>query len=806
MCWLGCDRFLTSHWEGPDRLLQVVDVAHYGRNTSRNVVGSNIETSGCLLFWGTHKWILMWKPGELLIHRVAQLHNLNGSNTRSCSLHPLIPPQHSGVDVVFSHSEPSLIEDGNEASIIALFDHDCSRFLFLTVDLEKSFAISSLVVVNGPQCHTTPKGTCCTPALFMDESGQKLKVVYTTEVTAGGYVPVFSLTLKTGTVTKLKDRTCGSVTKESDQMVGLDFECRDLFSSDPADGNLVGNHLLPQRGLTVCELPCTAGCRAVRDTMTGVTLSAPTVTTTTTPTSSPPSTPSSVGQPPATKKHKRQGRVVAVKPLSRSTETQQVSVTQEDTRGGRSAPATTTLTTTATTTTREWTAREQMAALAAGTHPRCGAACPLRATLMVMVTAVMGSSSAAAAAILMTGCGGDGVVVAYDTTLVLRVLWAWLMRNARFFCVMWGNNFAERGVVMTFGVSPLLLTLTHEMKWRVEKRTRPSSRILGANEHFLVVQTTRIFYIQDLETGQKTLVFDTKKPRGRPFWNACTKGKWLVTCDVHSQRGGWKLFIIELPKKNRVTSAAASSGSPIAVTIKKPTVVSLNSIRRRNAGCVVPQFLSYSENCMLLKLYERGQQLSFLQFVLIDLVQTISTGKLIVLSSTIPQLHMDHCDCLGRITNVSTGNRLIVKDWAPYSDYSMIFSIEEGTGKEQPLLKHFLPMEGSCSQLDDSRLCIFGLHQDASYDVLNVTTNMNTAHEDDEKPTPLPHREAKKSLLPGCTFARAFVEGGLLFQMSESLDEMHVSDERSGAHVITFQLFRPLAHYNFLTEPFSFVP
>ncbi|KAH3761648.1 hypothetical protein Pelo_6526 [Pelomyxa schiedti] len=235
-CWLGCDRLLTYHWEVRDRIVQVVDVARGMATTHNALLESATTTSGCTLFWGTHKW----------------------------------------VDVVFSRTEPSLIEDGDEASVLVLFENDSRRFMVLTVDLEKSFSTSSLVVVKGKECYTTPKGSSIRPYLFMDVSGKNMKVVYT--IPNSGYLTVFSLPLKKGgKMTKLHD-SCRYVSKEGDNLIGLDFDCHDIFRFQPHVFvcKLVGPHPLLRRGLTVNVFPCTtttgAMLRTVNDTQTGLTL------------------------------------------------------------------------------------------------------------------------------------------------------------------------------------------------------------------------------------------------------------------------------------------------------------------------------------------------------------------------------------------------------------------------------------------------------------------------------------------------------------------------------------------------------
>ncbi|KAH3714433.1 hypothetical protein Pelo_19057 [Pelomyxa schiedti] len=129
--------------------------------------------------------------------------------------------------------------------------------MVLTVDLEKSFSTSSLVVVKGggPECYYTPKGTFCMPYLFMDVSGKSMKVVY--KVPSSDYVSMFSLTLKTGKTTEVHN-SCRYSNKESDQLIRLDFGFQDLFTPGRV-WNLVCINPLLQPGLVVLPRTITGG-------------------------------------------------------------------------------------------------------------------------------------------------------------------------------------------------------------------------------------------------------------------------------------------------------------------------------------------------------------------------------------------------------------------------------------------------------------------------------------------------------------------------------------------------------------------
>ncbi|KAH3731933.1 hypothetical protein Pelo_17232 [Pelomyxa schiedti] len=173
--------------------------------------------------------------------------------------------------------------------------------------------------------------------------------------------------------------------------------------------------------------------------------------------------------------------------------------------------------------------------------------------------------------------------------------------------------------------------------------------------------------------------------------------------------------------------------------LKKPTVVSLDSIKKKGVS-TVPEFISGIGNILLVR-QSAGRQ--------------------------------------------SGSSSLILRNFT--FDFEACVEIEEGTGK----VHHLFNAKDSwgVAQLDESHLCSFDNHN--CYDVWDVSEPGK------------PQCQERKPLVPGCSSEKAFLEGGLVFQMSESMNELHVTDEHSGAHVITFQLFCPI--YFYTRPPFSFL-
>ncbi|KAH3722713.1 hypothetical protein Pelo_18581 [Pelomyxa schiedti] len=190
--------------------------------------------------------------------------------------------------------------------------------------------------------------------------------------------------------------------------------------------------------------------------------------------------------------HLKSGKVVYLGLASRSSSSKTVTLSTTTTASSETSTTTviTTLRTTTTKIARHFTMREQLMAMATGTHPRCGGKCPL---------SHLNSESEA-----MSGIGGDG-----SGQLVVRVFFGWLISHAnRFFCLFvacgncWGDLGKLRYVVMiTFGISMLTLALTHRMRWWVERRR--FEWLVCANPHHLVVVTQEegCCYLYNTMTG-----------------------------------------------------------------------------------------------------------------------------------------------------------------------------------------------------------------------------------------------------------------------------------------------------------------
>ncbi|KAH3756412.1 hypothetical protein Pelo_11754 [Pelomyxa schiedti] len=375
------------------------------------------------------------------------------------------------------------------------------------------------------------------------------------------------------------------------------------------------------------------------------------------------------------------------------------------------------------------TAKCQAMGLAAGTHPRCGARCPLLQLSREYY-----------------GIGGG--------TLVLRLLWDWLMNRVRFFCVTLDGS---RGTtVITFGVSLVLLTVTHDMKWWVDVLHIPPIRplsVLGASHSYLVCMRLKTFgrrlkwipVLQDIVTGAKISLWASNMELPRwPRFN----GKW-----------------------NPVTSTAPPSHNRI--------VVSLDVIKGRRWKQCRPQFGSHCEDCVLLLFSDDPLKTNLL--VLVDLAQTFSSSELVVVSSTVPQTVQTGplIRFVGRLTRQGGAHSLVLCLGDTFA------AIEEGTGKQ-----HFLDNNIELAQLDESRFCSFELGgHSACYDVWDF--------KDIEHPL-----KTTKYLSSYCLCSSTFTEGGLLFQVNEGLNAIHVTDEESGFHIVTFKL---LSSMNFIASCYSFL-
>ncbi|KAH3767699.1 hypothetical protein Pelo_468 [Pelomyxa schiedti] len=401
-------------------------------------------------------------------------------------------------------------------------------------------------------------------------------------------------------------------------------------------------------------------------------------------------------------------------------------------------------------------ARDQVFALAMGTHRRCGARCPL---LLSPPSTIMGAG----------GAGGDGGLLA------VRLLWGWLMESSRFHCVLLDTADLDERVLVTFSVSAALLTLTHGMKWWVDGG---GTRALGANVDYLVLemQHDHAFCVQDRATGERTPLFQGYS--GTPL----TNGKWLVLCCCHSQ----ELVVVEIPMRRN------TSGSGGSTTVRRPTVVPLDK-----RGTIFHHlFVSYNQDQLLVLSCDRHQDSKFFELALVDLVQTCASNKLAVLSSTVPRPSHVPPDCV-RFDNFGRAYCVCKQEGGSHSFvlyyHAMeCMTIEEGTGMMRCTFPwRTPPTHWLVSQLNESQLCLFKDH-DGTYEVWDVN--------DSTKPVRTQRRDRR-----GWAFKRPFVEGGLVFQVSPSMQEIHVTEESSGAQVVTFQLSRPIPEQlDAFIEHFSF--
>ncbi|KAH3761328.1 hypothetical protein Pelo_6835 [Pelomyxa schiedti] len=317
-------------------------------------------------------------------------------------------------------------------------------------------------------------------------------------------------------------------------------------------------------------------------------------------------------------------------------------------------------------------------------------------------------------------------------------------KTARFYCVKWETE--EWGtVIITFGVSLVLLSLTHDMRWWGE---RENDCVYGANRDFIVLERGWLLCLQDRATGQASLLLDG----GKEWDQTSSNGKWLLLCDNTNQR----MAVVEIPRKSTPVGGTTA--------IKKPVVVQIGG----GWNSHLPQFTDINEDCVLLDCQQvDDQNQNFCGIILVDLAQTCASGKLAVLSSTSDAYYF----VVGNGGNGDDSD----DDFTPSSCY---ITIEGATGKSHPTFQgdsrylRVLP-------LNQSQFCTFDPCSD-QYEVWDVS--------DTTKPF-----STQKMPMGGSTLDdHAFFEGGLLFQMSASSKEMHVTEESSGSHVITFNLFRPL--------------
>ncbi|KAH3758771.1 hypothetical protein Pelo_9412 [Pelomyxa schiedti] len=267
-----------------------------------------------------------------------------------------------------------------------------------------------------------------------------------------------------------------------------------------------------------------------------------------------------------------------------------------------------------------------------------------------------------------------------DAALVLGLVWEWITANSRFYCVTWSGH-SEGSflplVMVTFGVSTALMTLTHDMRWWAMRR---GELLHGSSLHYLIVEKGRGVFLQDRQTGKRIQL--VKFPDGSNDSVRCkTNGRWIVCCDTHSM----KMVVAEIPMRKNANGGATTT------TIKRPAVVKIDP---RWKICT-PQFVGViNDNHLLLCCHDAETDPTFFEFVLVDLVETCSSKRLAVLSSTVPRLsdlppsfggfesfvskdyhvfRKQHCEGGGGSTN-----HLFVMR-ATLGGY--FITIEEGTGK-----------------------------------------------------------------------------------------------------------------------------
>ncbi|KAH3767340.1 hypothetical protein Pelo_788 [Pelomyxa schiedti] len=298
---------------------------------------------------------------------------------------------------------------------------------------------------------------------------------------------------------------------------------------------------------------------------------------------------------------------------------------------------------------------------------------------------------------------------------------------------------------------------------------RGAEGILCSSRDYLVKHRYQVSgFLQDRVTGQRIQLLD-EAYFDRSSTTFATTGKWLVFWDQTAR----EMIVVEIPKKN--------SAGPTA--FKAPTVVSMGATVSRKLTHCLPQFSSFDEDLLLLLFFS---PYNLCEIILVDLVRTCSSKTLAVLSSTVPRLedlHIPNYQDLVRLYFVVTqesGARAFITE-GYVSDASEIIAIEEGTGKlKRPCqtLGARAPLSWCRSQqLNKSQFCAFG--SESEYEVWDV--------DDSTKPV-------RTQKFRGAFPKLGFVEGGLLFQPGEgeSTKEIQVTEECTGAHIVTFRLFRPL--------------
>ncbi|KAH3765863.1 hypothetical protein Pelo_2266 [Pelomyxa schiedti] len=293
-----------------------------------------------------------------------------------------------------------------------------------------------------------------------------------------------------------------------------------------------------------------------------------------------------------------------------------------------------------------------------------------------------------------------------------------------------------------------------------------------------------VYALEDRATGHRFARQD------KMSLHAATNGKWLVTCREATR----DMSVLKLPRRKSLHHLGERS-TEAAATIKDPTVVRVRA-RGWRIDVWVPEFLSMHEDYVLLRCYDRGQLQNY-RFLWVDLVSTCGTKKMAVLRSfdirmdDLPPSIVDFLPSslfFFAVQKEEAISHVVMERNPLFSTPGSIDFItvevrnDNDDNKVQPTFEVGTPptRDEGChiSQLNSSQFCVFHANSD-TYEVWDVR--------DAEKPV------RTQRLLSGCTTKNAFVEGGLLFQLSESLHEIHVVEESSGDHVITFNLFRPIS-------------
>ncbi|KAH3763990.1 hypothetical protein Pelo_4151 [Pelomyxa schiedti] len=236
ICQLGRDRILTYYNDPSDLSLSQLQVVDLSNSRGGSVEVSPIQDHMPGRVWGNHKWVVEWNPRTMSIHRIqsaAATADVASSSPSAANLQAktLLPnpqpcwvvvnvPRELGIQaaVVFSHNEPAgLVGFGDEVSVLVQCGESGMRVL--TVDLDKSFSSSSMVVVRKSPVRIVPKGVSSwIPHLFMDhQSGGEAKVVC---LGCGQSLSAFAVSLRTGKQIKLCDG-CVQTSKANDHLVRI---------------------------------------------------------------------------------------------------------------------------------------------------------------------------------------------------------------------------------------------------------------------------------------------------------------------------------------------------------------------------------------------------------------------------------------------------------------------------------------------------------------------------------------------------------------------------------------------------------